>query len=269
MKSRTIGLTSPLMHGGDVLLLQRTVNNWLRRWHVPRLIDEDGEYGPESRRMTLLVCYGLGIQAEAGKGIAPDVRLKLRDPARRTLVERRRGAGRESWRHRLKQRFQQSGPALAVAYATRVDGVCEYPPGSNRGPQIDAWNRMVGTPPGPQAYWCGAFCNACLVAAGFRPMSFMAYCPSIEQHARAGVDGWRWFDKNAVPRMGWLALFTHGGVAGHVELVARTGRPMVTFGGNTSRGDGSPNNGGVVCRHDWSHYRGLPLRGFAAPPYHH
>ena len=128
---------------------------------------------------------------------------------------------------------------------------------------------MVGTPPGPQAYWCGAFCNACLVAAGFRPMSFMAYCPSIEPHARAGVDGWSWFDQNVVPRMGWLALSTHGGVAGHVELVARTGRPMVSFGGNTSRGDGSPNNGGVVCRHDWSHYRGLPLRGFAAPPYHH
>jgi hypothetical protein len=219
--------------------------------------------------MTLVVCYGLGIQAQAGNGIAPDIRLKLRDPARRTRVERKRGDGRAAWRHRLKRRFQQSGPALAVGYASRVNGVCEHPPGSNRGPQVDAWNRMVGTPPGPQAYWCGAFCNACLVAAGFQPMHFMAYCPNIEHQARAGVDGWRWFEATELPRMGWLALFTEGSVAGHVELVARTGRPMVTFGGNTSRGDGSPNNGGGVYRHDWSHYRGLPLRGFAAPPYHH
>ena len=270
MPHRTLKLTTPHLQGNDVVLLQRTVNGWLRRWNVPRRLDQDGEYGMDTRAMTLLVCYGLGIaKAETVHGISPGIRIKLRDPARRTLIERRRGDDRAHWRARLKLRFERQGAALAVAYANRMaqKGVHETG-GANRGPLIDKWNRAVGIPPGPNAFWCGSFANACLVAAGFEPMRFMAFCPHIEEQARSGRDGWRWKSASATPQPGWLALFTHGGVAGHVEVVVKPGKPLVTIGGNTSVGDGSPNNGGQVARHDFSTYRGMPLRGFALPPYH-
>lgn len=271
MSDRTLQLTSPLMRGGDVRLLQRTVNDLMRRWDVASELDEDAEFGPETRKMSVLACYGLGVPIVASHEIRPQARVKLRDPARRTLIERRRGDGRAEWRQRLRHRFEAHGPALAIAYASHMADrrVSESPPGSNRGERIDQWNRMAGVAPGPLAYWCGSFCHACLVAAGFSPMRFMAYCPSIEQHARSEADGWTWHAPGAEPRAGWLALFTEGRQAGHVELVVASGLPLRTIGGNTSAGDGSPNNGGGVYRHDFSRYRGLPLRGFAAPAYHH
>jgi hypothetical protein len=271
MSDRTLHLTSPLMHGGDVVGLQHAVNSWLDRWQVPRRLECDGVYGSDSRRMSLIVCYGLGIaSADTARGVTPAIRLKLRDAQRLTMVERRRLRARAQWRARLRQRFALHGAELAVAYALRMAarGVHEIPGRENRGPLIDKWNRMVGTPPGPQAFWCGAFCNACLVAAGFTSMPFMKSCPQIEQHARGGVDGWRFRPPSASPRAGWLALFTEGTQAGHVELVVKPGFPLQTVGGNTSPMHGSPNNGGGVYRHDFSVYRGLPLRGFAVPPYH-
>src|SRR5450759_1043677 len=42
--------------------------------------------------------------------------------------------------------------AAAIDYALRHVGVCEEPPGSNRGPEIDAWAKEFGSPPG--SYWC-------------------------------------------------------------------------------------------------------------------
>jgi hypothetical protein len=271
MSNRTLHMTSPLLTGGDVLMLQRSVNSWLERWHVPRRVEPDAVYGADTRRMGLIVCYGLGIaKADSAHGFTPAIRLKLRDPARRSLAERRRGEARTHWRARLKHRFAAHGPSLAVAYALRMaaEAVHERPSGSNRGPRIDDWNRMVGTPLGPNAFWCGAFCNACLVAAGFTPMPFMKSCIQIEQHARGSVDGWRFRSAGATPRKGWLALFTEKGVAGHVEIVVKDGSPLQTVGGNTSSMNGSPSNGGGCFRHDFSRYRGLPLRGFAVPPYH-
>jgi len=65
------------------------------------------------------------------------------------------------------------------------------------------------------------------------------------------------------PRPGDLALFTHGGVAGHVGLVESVdGRTIVTMEGNTSP-NGTTNNGYGVFRRR----RPLPVRGFARPPY--
>ena len=271
MPHRTLLLTTPHLRGNDVVALQRTVNGLLGQWRVPRRLDQDGEYGADTREMTLLVCYGLGIaKVESAHGITPAIRMKLRDSKRLTVVERRRGAERGHWRERLRIRFEGQGAALAVAYAHRMaqKGVHEEPSGSNRGPLIDKWNRAAGVAPGPSAFWCGSFCNACLGAAGFKPLTFMAFCPSIEAHARGGQEGWQWRDASVTPQAGWLALFTESGVAGHVELVVKSGHPLTTIGGNTSAGNGSASNGGCVARHDFSIYHGLPLRGFAVPPYH-
>jgi hypothetical protein len=40
----------------------------------------------------------------------------------------------------------------AINFAQLMVGVCEVPPGSNRGPEIDAWADEFGSPPG--SFWC-------------------------------------------------------------------------------------------------------------------
>lgn len=270
--SRTLALRSPLMNGGDVTLLQRDLNHRLATWRVPVKLAVDGEFGPQTMKWVESVCYGLGIaQSQLRHGVTTTVRRKIRDPRRLSSAEAKRHDDRRPWIHRLAaaQHAASSGPKAAIAFARKMADrhVVEHPAGSNRGPYIDDWNRRVASPPGPYAYWCGAFANACLVAGGVPSHEWMRYCPWIEQHARAGVDGWSWHAASATPKAGWLALFTESGIAGHVELVVADGKPLHTIGGNTSPGNGSPNNGGGVFAHDFSHYRGLPLRGFAAPNY--
>jgi hypothetical protein len=262
---RTLHQTSPLLHGGDVVHFQRDLNWWFERWHVKLHLDDDGDYGEQTREAFKLVAHGLGIDWR--DGATPEIRRKIRDPKLRSQHELKIAAGRSQWRHRLKYRFDDDPVKLFVEYLHSQVGVTESPPGSNRGPKIDAWNRAVGTAPGPDAYWCGALQNAGLVAAGFANNHRLAYCPYIEADARGGIGGWRWYGPDATPQVGWLALFTEKGIAGHVEGVVEAGHPLRTIGGNTSKGDGSPNNGGVVAYHDFSEYHGLPLRGFAAPPF--
>jgi peptidoglycan hydrolase-like protein with peptidoglycan-binding domain len=36
-------------------------------------------------------------------------------------------------------------------------GTKEKPLGSNRGPEVDAWNKRAGVTPGPKAFWCMSF----------------------------------------------------------------------------------------------------------------
>lgn len=261
--TRTLRLASPYIKGGDVTSYQRELNGWLKRWHCDYRLDADGEYGPGTRRIHVLVCHGLGINWR--DGATPTVRRKVRDEVRRTPAEKKLGAERADWRHRLKDRFEHKGPDAAVAYAAKFVGVKESPVNSNRGPYITAWQELTGYP-GGGVPWCGCFANAALVAAGFASEHFMGYCPSIEAHAKAGIDGWEWHGPGVKPQKGWLALFGDP-VAHHVELVIETGSPLRTIGGNTSAGNGSFNNGGEVARHDFSRYHGMRLRGFAAPSY--
>jgi hypothetical protein len=149
--------------------------------------------------------------------------------------------------------------------------VSEHPPGSNRGPQVDAWNRAVGTPPGPMAYWCGAFANAALHAAGFADEHFMAYCPSIEAHARQGIGGWKWIASWKDGKPGDLVLYMEGTpTPAHVEVMV-SASPFVVIGGNTSptAGMGSQANGGCVALHsdrnpDNPHFK---VKGLARPPW--
>lgn len=265
MSVRILRATSPEMHGSDVTHLQRALNGWLARWHVNLHLRADGVYGPQTREALKLVCYGLGIDWR--DGATPTLRRKIREPARRTNWEKKVSAGRADWRRRLKHRFDTGNAVeLFVAYLKAHVGVTEHPAGSNQGPQVDIWNRLVGTPPGPAAYWCGALQNAALVAAGFPTEHFMAYVPYIEGHAKAGQGGWRWHSASSPPKKGWIATFGSP-IGEHTEGAIEDGWPLRTIGGNTSKGDGSPNNGGVVAYHDFSHYRGLPLRGFAEPPF--
>jgi hypothetical protein len=266
---RTLKLTSPHMKGGDVKRLQGHVNVRLRKWGAHHnLLREDGEFGPRTAHLAKSVGWGLGMtDAALDHGITSYVQARIADPGKLNAKQRRLAAGRKSWRGRLAKRLNGSALDQVLAYAHSMVGVHERPPGSNLGPHITTWIHLTGYPTPPGVYWCGCFINGCMIAGGFHPQHFLGYVPSIEAHAKAGLDGWRWHGPDATPQAGWIACFGQP-IGEHTELVVHTGHPLRTIGGNTSKGDGSPNNGGVVAAHDFSHYRGLPLRGFAAPVYH-
>jgi hypothetical protein len=262
-------LTTPLMRGTREL--QHDVNVELKKWGVGLRIDEDDEYGRQTRQATLLVCHGLGIpKADTEHGITPEIQLKIHDPGHQlTEEERTRFEARKQWRHRLRRRFDGHGARLAVMYALDMARrhIVEHPPDSNRGPFIDKWNSLVGTPLGPQAFWCGAFVNGCLMHAGFPAQSFLAFCPFIVDHARAGTEGWSWHSvAEAIP--GDLPVYREGNVAGHVGIIVAS--PFTTVEGNTTPDGGSgsqSNGGGVFLRHRNPGNPAFPVMGVARPPY--
>jgi hypothetical protein len=272
----TYRLTTPMMKTRQLRDFQRLLNGVYRRWKIDFKIEVDGEYGAKTRRAAKRAAYALGIDgAGLEHGLTPDIRRKIRHPEQRTPQEKARARKRREWRQRLRKRYEGGGPAAALDFARKHVETTESPPQSNRGPLIDRWNRAAGIPPGPNAWWCGAFCNACLVAAGFQPMRFMAYCPAIEQHAKSGADGWSWQGPGSTPKPGDLVLYLdrRKGVAGHVGLVEHMdGGMLVTYEGNTSRqgSTSSQSNGGGVF-HRRRNPRGSaydpPVRGYARPPY--
>jgi len=58
----------------------------------------------------------------------------------------------------------KSARLRALDYAASYVGVKESPPGSNRGPQIDKWNKVAGVPVGSP--WCMGFLRAMFKLAG-------------------------------------------------------------------------------------------------------
>jgi predicted chitinase/peptidoglycan hydrolase-like protein with peptidoglycan-binding domain len=264
----TFRLTTPLLKSPRVTAFQRLLNRRFAEWKVGLRIELDGEYGPETKEAVRQVMFGMGISTkELEGGVTPELRERIRHPERRTAAERARARKRREWIRRLRRRHDGHGPAAAIAYAREHLGVREDAGRPNRGKLIDKWNTATGIPHGPNAFWCGAFVNACLIAAGFPPDRVLAYCPSIEDRAQAGREGWSW---HSTPRPGDLALFTHrypdGRVdAGHVGIVERVeGNAVITIEGNTSPNTTSNNGIGVFRRR-----RMLPIRGFARPPYKH
>lgn len=263
MSERTFKLTSPMMAGDDVAHFQRTLNERFRHWDVGCSIDVDGGYGSHTRDATQRVVYGLGIPMRSlDHGISPQLRVKLRHPERRDHEEVTRAHQRRDWLRRLRRRYDGDGPKAAIAYARKHAGLTEHPAGSNHGPLIDRWQQMCGVGGAP---WCGCFCNACLVAAGFPSQPWLRYCPWIEGRARSGEARWSWHPITRA-RPGDLVLYGRG-VAQHVELYVGHG---VTFGGNTSSDDGGSqaNGGGVFERRRNFASPAFPARGVARPPYH-
>lgn len=275
--SRTFLLVTPAMRGVDVEDLQREVNRWLAHWGVHLKLEVDGVYGVTTKRAATTVGYGLGVgRDQFAHGISPETRVKIRHAGEsvdyRSVAERQRARDRRGWVDRLAKRYasKANGPTMAAEYALKMAaaGVHEEPAGENRGKFIDQWLRLSGYSVPPGEPWCLAFANGCLVAGGFAASLLESgYCPALEAAARAGRDGWRWHGPAVNPHLAWIALFTEGGVAGHAELVVKGGKPLRTVGGNTSKGNGSPNAGGMVAAHNFSTYRGLPLRGYCEPPW--
>lgn len=261
MAARTLKLTSPPMHGEDVKAWQRTLNRQLAMWKVNHKIKVDGDYGVLTRDTGDTVLHGMGIaQKAADKGYTPWLRSKVRR-RRRTPAELVRFNARKDWREALRKRYDGRGPQAALSWARAQIGTKEQPPGSNRGPLIDQWQRLCQVFAAP---WCGCFVNRALMAAGFPAQPWLRFCPWIEQKAKAGEGGWSWHSE---PRAGDLILYG-AREAQHVGIVDDPSKHS-TVEGNTSSGNaGSQDNGGMVAARmrDWSS-PGFPVRGFARPPW--
>jgi hypothetical protein len=271
----TFKLVTPNMSSSAIGAFQGLLNERFKAWQIDIHVDDDEQYGGDTDHAARQVCHGLGLSPNSYRdGMTPGVRTKIRHPDRRTAAEVAVGEQRKDWRAALRKAVQaaEAGPKKAIAYGRAHVGVSEDPPNSNRGPLIDKWNRAVNTPPGPMAFWCGAFVNACLHAGGLLDEPFLASCPQTETTARGGTQGWSWHAKLADGKPGDLVLYTEpsmGSVAAHVELIV-TVSPFDVLGGNTSANpaSGNPTNGGCVAenRRDPNN-PGLKFKGYARPPW--
>jgi hypothetical protein len=270
MSGVTLRLTSPHMTGDVVAGCQADINDRLATWHVPYKIDVDGDWGALSRDAAQSVLYGLGVDKGGDfDGVSPTDRIKIRHGFDKlTDAEKARNKDRAEWRKRLAERYGGGAVGVALKFASDHIGVTEHPAGSNRGPDVDVWERaceVLGAP------WCGCFVNACLVAAGMPNTVWLRFCPSIEGNAKGGGFGWKWITAGSV-QIGDLVLYGSS-IAQHVGIVEEVanGVDTATIEGNTSNGPGgSQSNGGIVARrhrHQDGSLNGFPIRGYARPPW--
>jgi hypothetical protein len=146
----------------------------------------------------------------------------------------------------------------AVEQATAEIGVVEDPPGSNRGPRVDAYLRAVGLNPAAGSFaWCAAFVYFCFGEAsrvGGRKNPLVKTAGVLDHWSRAEQRGARRIkaaDALAQPdlvRPGQIFVMDFGRGAGHTGMVTGIrGGKLVTIEGNTNDG-GSREGIGVFER---------------------
>jgi hypothetical protein len=116
---------------------------------------------------------------------------------------------------------------LVVREACAALGICEEPPGSNRGPEIDGWNRAAGVP--LASYWCASFAGAMWQRAGIEPPRGYASCDRLMAW---GQQTGRWTAH--VPSLGALVLYGVPGDARHVGVIVRITPLVLSVEGNTT-----------------------------------
>lgn len=116
---------------------------------------------------------------------------------------------------------------LAIARA-RFDPsrVIEHPLGSNRGPEIDEYNREAGVAMGSP--WCASAAGKWWKSGGLDVPKGYALCANWTTWAKATG---RW---STTPALGAMVLYQHGGVAHHIGLIVFVGELVLSIEGNTS-----------------------------------
>jgi hypothetical protein len=133
----------------------------------------------------------------------------------------------------------------ALDFALSNIGVCEDPPGSNRGPEIDAWTTEFGSPLG--SFWCAIAVGKARKVGGLW----------IPDHDVASCDEWVYqaFRKSLVvtePTPACAVVYTNGKKlttgryagqldAVHIGLVLRAKPVLQSIEGNTTLGKYDPN----------------------------
>jgi hypothetical protein len=111
-------------------------------------------------------------------------------------------------------------------------GISEHPSGSNRGPQIDAWNRASGAP--PASYWCASWAGGVWVRSGLTMPPGYGSCDAVMAWAKKTN---RW--SAHVPSFGAFVLYGRKGAPGqpddakHIGIVIQL-EPLMSAEGNTT-----------------------------------
>jgi hypothetical protein len=134
----------------------------------------------------------------------------------------------------------QVSPAVRAAldFALSNIGVCEHPPGSNRGPEIDAWCTEFGSPLG--SFWCAIAVGKTRKMGGlWIPSHDVGACNEwVYQGERAGL-------VTGTPEAGAAVVYTNGKQltdgryagqrnAEHIGLVLRVEPVLMSIEGNTT-----------------------------------
>lgn len=132
------------------------------------------------------------------------------------------------------------GVRAALDLALANIGVCEDPPGSNRGPEIDAWTQEFGSPLG--SFWCAlAVAKARRVGGLWVPATAAGSCDEwLYEANHAGL-------VTQTPEAGAAVLYTNGKrITGgrydgqldavHMGLVLRVRPVLFSIEGNTTLG---------------------------------
>lgn len=137
----------------------------------------------------------------------------------------------------------------ALAEAVSNIGVMEKPPGSNRGPEVDAYLACVSCPPGN--YWCAGFVYSCFDAASKKlgvknPLVKTAGCIDHWNRSKAKKIATKdAIDNPSLIKPGDIFILDFGGGKGHTGMVEKVdGGFLNTIEGN-SNNDGSRNGIGV------------------------
>jgi len=128
----------------------------------------------------------------------------------------------------------------AILNARDSIGVSEEPPGSNRGPEIDAWNARAGVAAG--SYWCASAAGAWWHDAGLTLPKGYYNCDNWMIWAKQ-VGRWR-----TQPEPGAMVLYGVLGDARHIGLIIRVDAQVLSIEGNTTvEGKGDERNGTAVA----------------------
>ena len=286
---RPLVVVDPPMEGRDVRNLQRAT---AARLKARGLADEvpvatHGKFTLATALACLEAQYFLGLLPETynrkdvhgHRVVTERAQEIIRHPETRTDEQRARSERRKAELKRGPRFYEELAVKLgltgghgiedAVKFALSVVGTKEQPPGSNDGPKIHDWCKAAGYElPVP---WCGCFVNACLMAGGLPSgAGFIGSTVAILARARKGTGGWSFHSEG---KRGDLALYDDGPGGDevvHVELVLKrlSSTTYETVGGNTSSGNGSPSDGGMVAHHtDRSTTGAFHIIGFARPPW--
>ncbi|MEA2495527.1 MAG: hypothetical protein QOJ29_3438 [Thermoleophilaceae bacterium] len=258
---RPLHKTSPLTHGPDVEALQSGVNARLGARNLAK-IHVDGQYGPTTSSAVRSVLFALGApQAEVEAGATITAQKIIRDPKQRPQSWLKRAEERK----KLRARKGNEVDAL-LKWAHSKVGMHESPPDSNRGPEIDKYNRECGTLAAP---YCAEF-----VVYGLRHIceihvpSEWRYSPNIWTDAKAGRYGFRAASKETRPEPGWVVLmdFVAGGdPVMHVGFVDDPIDHHVEANTSSDQHGSQDNGGGVYIK---TRTERLPfIVGYAVPPF--
>jgi Putative peptidoglycan binding domain/CHAP domain len=148
--------------------------------------------------------------------------------------------------------------AGAIAIARQELGVREVPPGTNRGPRVDAYLRGVGVNPAAGSFpWCAAFVYFCFgeAAAAIGRSNPLARTAGVLAHwnqaERNGARRVKAADAALTPGLvkpGHIFILDFGRGVGHTGLITgMRGGKLLTIEGNTNDG-GSREGIGVFER---------------------